>query len=54
MGGLSGRALTKRSTALIGDMFKLTEGKVPIIGNNNLTHADTQRNATHYTGSRTL
>lgn len=31
-GGLSGRPLTDLSTALIADMYRLTEGKLPIIG----------------------
>lgn len=31
-GGLSGKALEKRSTELIGRMYKLTKGKIPLIG----------------------
>ncbi len=31
-GGLSGRPLFEPSTALLGDMFRLTEGRVPLIG----------------------
>jgi len=31
-GGLSGRPLTDLSTALIADMYRLTEGRLPIIG----------------------
>ena len=31
-GGLSGRPLFERSTALLGEMFRLTEGQVPLIG----------------------
>lgn len=31
-GGLSGRPLTIRSTQLIGDIYRITQGKVPIIG----------------------
>jgi len=31
-GGLSGRPLFEPSTALLGEMFRLTEGRVPLIG----------------------
>lgn len=31
-GGLSGKPLTAMSTAVVGDMYKLTQGKIPIIG----------------------
>lgn len=31
-GGLSGRPLTKRSTEIIASIYRLTEGKLPIIG----------------------
>ena len=31
-GGLSGRPLLARSTALLADMYRLTEGRVPLIG----------------------
>lgn len=32
VGGLSGAPLTERSTEMIGQMYKLTQGRVPIIG----------------------
>ncbi|MFC4424615.1 quinone-dependent dihydroorotate dehydrogenase [Deinococcus navajonensis] len=31
-GGLSGRPLTQRSTALVRDAFRLTRGRVPVVG----------------------
>ncbi len=32
MGGLSGRPLFEASTAVLRDMFRLTKGRLPIIG----------------------
>ena len=31
-GGLSGRPLTERNTALVGEAYRLTGGRVPIVG----------------------
>lgn len=39
-GGLSGRPLTKRSTEVIRMMYRLTGGKVPIIGSGGIFDAD--------------
>ncbi len=39
-GGLSGRPLTDRSTAVIRSIYKLTEGKLPIIGSGGVFTAE--------------
>lgn len=39
-GGLSGRPLTKRSTEVIKQVYRLTEGKLPIIGSGGIFSAE--------------
>ncbi|MFC4306275.1 quinone-dependent dihydroorotate dehydrogenase [Cohnella boryungensis] len=39
-GGLSGRPLTHRSTEVIRELYKLTQGKLPIIGSGGIFTAD--------------
>jgi dihydroorotate dehydrogenase len=39
-GGLSGRPLTLRSTEVIRELYKLTQGKLPIIGSGGIFTAD--------------
>ncbi|WP_426452372.1 quinone-dependent dihydroorotate dehydrogenase [Paenibacillus sp. S-38] len=39
-GGLSGRPLTERSTALISELYRATEGKLPIIGSGGIFTAE--------------
>jgi dihydroorotate dehydrogenase len=39
-GGLSGRPLFAPSTALLGDMYRLTQGRVPLIGVGGVASAD--------------
>jgi dihydroorotate dehydrogenase len=39
-GGLSGRPLFAASTALLGEMYRLTEGKLPLIGVGGVASAD--------------
>lgn len=39
-GGLSGRPLTQRSTEIIRSLYKITNGKLPIIGSGGIFTAD--------------
>lgn len=39
-GGLSGQPLTQKSTAVIGNFYKLTDGKLPIIGVGGIANAE--------------